>query len=88
MKVYAFGSRTNLGLASFPSMVKKSMVWVHTQTTAAITTTAVLKKGEGVAAVYYLESAPQATGDIDPKSPLLNEFSGELMWELCDGKEC
>jgi hypothetical protein len=86
--MYVAGSRSTVSLATVPGMYVKSIVYFKPPTTASLTTTAVLKKGERVAAVYGMESAPTLTGDIDQLSPALNEFSGELMWELCDGKEC
>ena len=88
LRLFAFGDRTIIGLATYPSMVKRSMVWVKGQTSAVITTMTILAKDEMVAPVYNLENESNSSGDVDPKSSALNEFSGELIGELCGGKPC
>jgi hypothetical protein len=89
---YAFAERTFLGVAMHsPSsaLLVKTGLWVRARSPGVASTLLPLKTGEGVVPVFYAEKEPVASADLEvDRGPLFNEFSGELVAEMCGGKPC
>jgi hypothetical protein len=91
VRSYAFTERTFLGVAlhSPSSLLVKTGLWVRARSPGVASALLPLKIGEGVVPVFYAEEEPVASADLEvDRGPLFNEFSGELVAEMCGGKPC
>ena len=82
LKMYAFGSRTVMGIASYPPITFKAVLWIEEQTTGVVSMLVHLKQGEKIVPAFVMEKKPSASLDVvDHIGPANNEFSGELVDE-------
>ncbi len=88
VRTFAFGERTILGLALHtPSLITKNVLWVQARSPGVLSTLIALKAGEEVVPFFDVEKYLVASTKED-RGSLYNEFSGELVAELCGGKAC
>jgi hypothetical protein len=88
VRSYAFGDRTCVGVAIKGSaLLVKTALWVNARSPGVASTILQLEAGEEVVPIIYVETDPIPSSSAY-RGPVFNEFSGELVAELCGGKAC